>query len=237
MILRVAFTNANGTITLVSAANPLPVTGGGGGGGGGAVTVADGADIALGATTDATTLWDGTSAATAIKLLATSTAATTASATDVDGIANVVGGITDLAYGGSDATIAAMLRAIADAAISQDPAVTKGAPVASYKSSAVDETEDLVSSSPCTINDLFLYNPGSATGHFKIYDAADVADVVVGSTVPIRTYPLGAGKAMHPTGLNIGCNNGVVIAATLNYADSDATAPQTDMIVNIGYRA
>lgn len=57
MILRVAFTNANGTITLVSAANPLPVTGGGGGGGGGAVTVADGADVALGSTSD--TAYDG----------------------------------------------------------------------------------------------------------------------------------------------------------------------------------
>lgn len=34
MNLRVAFTNANGTVTLVSAANPLPVTGGGGGGAG-----------------------------------------------------------------------------------------------------------------------------------------------------------------------------------------------------------
>ncbi len=36
----------------VNVGNPLPVTGGGGGGGGGAVTVADGADTAEGATTD-----------------------------------------------------------------------------------------------------------------------------------------------------------------------------------------
>ena len=37
----------------ISAANPLPGSGGGGGGGGGAVTVADGANVAQGTTTDA----------------------------------------------------------------------------------------------------------------------------------------------------------------------------------------
>lgn len=54
------------TMVPVSAANPLPVTGGGGGG---AVTIANGADVALGSTTDAkSTATDGT-AATGISLL------------------------------------------------------------------------------------------------------------------------------------------------------------------------
>lgn len=153
----------------------------------------------------------------------------------INTLADAQGAGSDVAYSGPDATAAAMLRAIADAAISQEPAVTKGAPVASYKSASVDETEDVVSAAPCTINDFFLYNPGSSTGYFHIYDADDLADVTVGTTDPIRTYPLGAGKAMHPTGLNIGLNNGLVVAATLGYTGN--TAPQTEMVVNIGYRA
>lgn len=55
------------TMVPVSNANPLPVTGGGGGGG--AVTIANGADVALGSTTDAkSTATDGT-AVTAISIL------------------------------------------------------------------------------------------------------------------------------------------------------------------------
>lgn len=226
--MQLYFLNADSTLRAVSAANPLPVTGGGGGGGGGGdvnLTQIGGTAVAAGTGT--------VSAGVQRITLATDDAVNTA----LTAISETQGAISDVAYSGADATIAAMTRAIADAAISQSPALVQGAPAASYKSNAVDETEDLVSNAPCVIDDFFLYNPGSATGHLKFYDADDVADVVVGTTVPIRTYPLGAGKAMHPTGLNIACNNGLVIAATLNYADSDTTAPQTDMIVNIGYRA
>lgn len=46
-----------GGCTAVSAANPLPVTGGGGGGG--AATIADGADVNAGTTTDAATAAGG----------------------------------------------------------------------------------------------------------------------------------------------------------------------------------
>lgn len=60
--------SADGTTMVpVSATNPLPVTSSGGGGG--AVTIANGADVALGSTTDAkSTATDGT-AATAISIL------------------------------------------------------------------------------------------------------------------------------------------------------------------------
>ena len=53
----------------VSSANPVPVSiaSGGGGGGGGAVTVADGANVTQGTTTDAA--WSGTGAGTLVALL------------------------------------------------------------------------------------------------------------------------------------------------------------------------
>lgn len=53
--------DASGNV-LGTAANPLQISGGGGGGGGGAVTIADGADVAEGATT-ATAYTDNTGAA------------------------------------------------------------------------------------------------------------------------------------------------------------------------------
>lgn len=53
------FRDASGNMKAVSPTNPLPVSsGGGGGGGGGATTIADGADVAMGARADAAATTD-----------------------------------------------------------------------------------------------------------------------------------------------------------------------------------
>lgn len=56
----IRFIDATGAIRYVTPAEPLPTTGSGGGGGGGASTIADGADVALGATTATAAGADGT---------------------------------------------------------------------------------------------------------------------------------------------------------------------------------
>jgi hypothetical protein len=72
-------------------ANPLYVaggTGGGGGGGGGPVTIADGADVALGAKAD--TAWDGSTSAPSLVGIFKSIRALLAGTLTIQGIANGV---------------------------------------------------------------------------------------------------------------------------------------------------
>src|SRR5215467_6728206 len=98
----------------VNTLQPIVWTGavtGGGGGGGGAVTIADGADVAQGTTTDAA--WSGSGVGTVISILKKIATGFSGAVTIADGADTAEGAIADAAVTGDNAgTISAKLRGL-----------------------------------------------------------------------------------------------------------------------------
>jgi len=109
-----------------------------------------------------------------------------------------------------------------------------------YKNLDVDETEDQVKATAGQIYWIHAMNTGATPNYLKIYNAT-AATVVVGTTVPDLTFLVPANADSDGAGFTLAIPNGIAfgtaitIAATLNAADADATAPTGTIIVNLGY--
>jgi hypothetical protein len=100
-----------------------------------------------------------------------------------------------------------------------------------YQNLDADESEDLAFGGPCELIGGSAYNGHSAVTFLKIYDAAAVSAVTVGTTVPkfVIGIPATSAVAIPPADFT----SGVVVACTLNAALADATDPVVGAVVNL----
>ena len=122
------------------------------------------------------------------------------------------------------------------------PAVATGG-ATPYKNIDVDESEDQVSGAACTLYSLHAMNMKASVLYLKLYNAT-AANVIVGTTVPVLTFPLptlattnGAGFCMNFGAVGAAFGTALTIACTTGLADNDTGAPgANECVVNLTYK-
>lgn len=107
---------------------------------------------------------------------------------------------------------------------------------AHWRSTSVDETPQKAAGSGRALCGLVVTNENSTAVYLKFYDKAAASDVTVGTTVPVMVLPCFSEGflAQYPTGkVWKKFTNGIVVAATTGAADNDATAPTSDIHVEL----
>ena len=112
----------------------------------------------------------------------------------------------------------------------------------SYKNIDVDETEDEVKGTAGQVYWIHAINSTAAPVFLKFYNDT-AANVVVGTDVPVHTFPVPANADSDGAGFTLSIPGGIpfstaiTIAATLLVADNDATAlaGPNDLVVNLGF--
>lgn len=101
----------------------------------------------------------------------------------------------------------------------------------------VDESEDAVKATAGQLYGWYMFNAASSTRYVKYYNDT-VANVIVGTTVPILTIPLPAGAAANVEfSMGIPFSAAITIAATTGVATADTGAPgANEVIVNSFYK-
>lgn len=110
----------------------------------------------------------------------------------------------------------------------------------SYRNASATNTKVLVQAGNFNIVGWNLINPDAAdSAYLKIYNAASIADVTLGTTAPVETLliPFGPGTGLlsNEQNLQIACPLGIVYAVTLEMADSGTSAPTTACYVGLRY--
>jgi hypothetical protein len=110
-----------------------------------------------------------------------------------------------------------------------------------YKNLDVDESEDEVKGAAGQVYWIHAVNLKSTPLYLKFYNAT-AANVTVGTTTPVLTFPVPSAGATTGAGFNLAIPNGIVfdtaitIAATTGVADNDTGAPgANELVVNLGY--
>lgn len=110
-----------------------------------------------------------------------------------------------------------------------------------YKNLDVDETEDEVKGTAGQVYWIHAVNLKATPLYLKFYNAT-AASVIVGTTVPVMTFPVPSAGATTGAGFVFDVPAGIVfstaitIAATTGFADNDTGAPgANELIVNLGY--
>lgn len=111
-----------------------------------------------------------------------------------------------------------------------------------FRSIDVDESEDEVSSSACTLFWMNVVNTTASPLYLKLYNAA-AASVTVGTTTPVMTFVIPTLGDTNGVGFNIefgpagtAFSTGLCVACTTALADADTGAPGANAcIVNLGY--
>jgi hypothetical protein len=100
---------------------------------------------------------------------------------------------------------------------------------------SVSETNQIKASAG-NIYGYTVYNPGSAMAWVKLFDKASAP--TIGTDIPVLKFPILAGQSIALMGDNIiaGFAHGIYVAATLNIANSDNTAPASGIFVNITFK-
>ncbi len=108
-----------------------------------------------------------------------------------------------------------------------------------YRNPAATNTKILVIGGNQAVIGWNLINDNADSAYLKIYSAADIADVILGSTTPVETLliPPGPGTALisNEDKFNIACPLGIVIAVTKSMADSASDAPTAVCYVKLLY--
>lgn len=111
-----------------------------------------------------------------------------------------------------------------------------------FRSLDIDETEEDVSTSPCTVYGVWVTNTATSTRFVKFYNAT-AASTTVGSTTPVITIGIPGNSSDDVSGVfNVG-GQGIAfgtaccVAATTGVADNDTGAPAAnDVVVNVFYK-
>lgn len=111
-----------------------------------------------------------------------------------------------------------------------------------YQNLDVDESEDEVKATAGKLFWVHAMNMTASVAYLKFYNAT-AANVTVGTTTPVLTFPIptnadtnGAGFAIHFGDVGVQFSTAICIAATTGFAVSDVGAPATNaVIVNLGY--
>ena len=106
-----------------------------------------------------------------------------------------------------------------------------------FRSIDLDETEEEIKASAGQVYGWYLSNESAGDLFVKFYDAT-AATVVVGTTTPVITVPIGTGQRANvsfPFGIKFA--TAITVACTTALADADTGAPgANEMVVNIFYK-
>lgn len=109
-----------------------------------------------------------------------------------------------------------------------------------FRSLDLDETEEDVKTSAGTVYGWYIANTATATRFVKFYNAT-AANVTVGTTTPVLTFPIPGNSSDDVAanllgGVGIKFDTAICVAATTGVADNDTGAPgANEVIVNIFY--
>jgi primosomal replication protein N len=111
-----------------------------------------------------------------------------------------------------------------------------------YKSLDLDETEEEVKATAGKVLWVHAINLTAVKQYLKFYNAT-AANVTVGTTTPVLTFPIptvgdtnGAGFTINFGDAGVQFSTAITIAATTGFADNDTGAPAVNaVIVNLGY--
>lgn len=112
-----------------------------------------------------------------------------------------------------------------------------GTGATTFRSLDLDESEEEVKATAGTLYGFQFYNAAASTRYLKMYNAT-AANVTVGTTTPVRTYPVPAttaGTIIFPVGVNF--DTAITMAVTTGLADNDTGAPAAnDFQINVDYK-
>lgn len=105
-----------------------------------------------------------------------------------------------------------------------------------------DETEDAIKATAGKLFWVHAVNLASAKRYLKFYNAT-VANVTVGTTTPVLSFPIptmgdtnGAGFTINFGAMGVQFDTAITVAATTGFADNDTGAPgANEIILNAGY--
>ena len=103
-----------------------------------------------------------------------------------------------------------------------------------YCEKAADETKFLVKASPLKVCSLVASNPHSAATFLQMFDAAAIADVTLGTTLPLRSIALPAGGSVVLERPCLEVQKGLVVAITSG--QFNGTAPGADGTIGLSYK-
>lgn len=110
-----------------------------------------------------------------------------------------------------------------------------------FRSIDIDESEEEIKASAGQVFSISAFNTTAAPLYLKFYNAT-AANVTVGTTTPVLTFPVPANADSDGAGFTLSIPNGVAfstaitIAATTAVGDADTGAPGDNaLIVNLGY--
>lgn len=119
--------------------------------------------------------------------------------------------------------------------VTSTPTTTSGC--LTFRSIDLDETEEEVKATAGNIYGYYFYNAAASIRYLKFYNAT-AASTTVGTTTPMRTYPIPAGAAGHVSlAYPIAFSTALSVAVTTGLADNDTGAPgANEFILNIDYK-
>lgn len=115
------------------------------------------------------------------------------------------------------------------------PTTTGGCSI--FRSLDIDETEEDVKTTAGNVYGYFFGNVATSVRYLKFYNAT-AANVTVGSTTPVLTFPLPASSSGHiGFSFPVGFSTAICVACTTGVADADTGAPgANDVILNVFYK-
>lgn len=119
--------------------------------------------------------------------------------------------------------------------VTTTPTTTSGC--LTFRSIDLDETEEEVKATAGNIYGYYFYNAAASIRYLKFYNAT-AASTTVGTTTPMRTYPIPAGAAGHVSlAYPIAFSTALSVAVTTGLADNDTGAPgANDFVLNLDYK-
>lgn len=122
-------------------------------------------------------------------------------------------------------------------AVWMTPTPTTAGGLSIFRSIDLDETEEDIKTSAGQMYGYYFANLSASVRHLKFYNAT-AANVTVGSTTPIMTFPVAAGASGHVEfSHGIAFSTALSAAVTTGVADSDTGAPGTnDFVLNVFYK-
>lgn len=115
------------------------------------------------------------------------------------------------------------------------PTTTSGCSI--FRSLDLDESEEEIKASAGNLYGYFFGNVATSVRYLKFYNAT-AANVIVGSTTPVLTFPLPASSSGHIAfPYPVSFSTAISAAVTTSVSDSDTGAPGTnDVILNVWYK-
>jgi hypothetical protein len=130
----------------------------------------------------------------------------------------------------------ATLNALGALRTQDTPNTTGGLSI--FRSIDIDETEEEVKATAGMVYNIIAYNNDSTNEMFLKFYNDTAANVVVGTTTPVLTFPIAASQQLIidvPKG--IAFSTAITVAATTGVADSDTGAPDAnDVLVNVLFK-